>query len=196
MQYGHLLIFGSLVVTGWFLFILFWPRMLLFVFKSAILVRGFGEGPVPVNTLYTQPEKMFAEPITSQSLRDSELMTRGVNHDTLLSVGWLDLARGPQCLCVPDMTGRYYSVQFVDPSKNENFAYVGTRTTGTDAGEYVISGGRWKGSIPQGMTHIPSPSPSVLVIVRTLVENESDLSRAYALARQIQIRPLNLRQSE
>lgn len=39
----------------WFLVIYFWPLMLLYVFKRAILVKGFGEGPIPVNTLYTEP---------------------------------------------------------------------------------------------------------------------------------------------
>jgi hypothetical protein len=35
------------------------------------------------------------------------------------------------------MAGRYYSVQFTDPSKNTNFAYVGKRTTGMKAGDYL-----------------------------------------------------------
>ena len=70
----------------------------------------------------------------------SNLMTTGVNHNTLLTVGWLDLSKGPQVLHVPDMAGRYYSVQFTDPSDNTNFAYVGTRTTGTQAGDYLITG--------------------------------------------------------
>ena len=62
MKYEHLLIFGSVMVVVWFLFTYFWPRMLLSVFKRAILVKGFGDGPIPVNTLYTQPQKLFAEP--------------------------------------------------------------------------------------------------------------------------------------
>ena len=67
-------------------------------------------------------------------------MTTGVNRDTLLTVGWLDLSKGPQVLHVPDMAGRYYSVQFTDPSDGTDFAYVGTRTTGTQAGDYLITG--------------------------------------------------------
>ena len=71
-------------------------------------------------------------------------MTTGVNHDTLLTVGWLDLCKGPLVLHVPDFSGRYYSVQFTDPF-DVDFAYVGTRTTGTQAGEYLITGPGWKG---------------------------------------------------
>ena len=131
MEYEHLLIFGGVCVATWCLVIYFWPRMLLYVYKRAILVKGFGDGPIPVNTLYTEPQKLFAEPLASQTASSSNLMTVGVNHDTLATVGWLDLSKGPQVLHVPDMADRYYSVQFTDPSKNTNFAYVGKRTTGT-----------------------------------------------------------------
>ncbi len=191
VEYEHLLLFGAVCVVTWFLVIYFWPRMLLYVYKRALLVRGFGEGPVPINTLYTEPQKLFAEPLTSQSASGSNLMTVGVNHDTLYTVGWLDLSKGPQILHVPDMAGRYYSVQFTDPSKNTNFAYVGKRTTGTQAGDYLITRPGWNGQVPSGMKQISSPNHSVLVIGRVLVENDGDLSTAYDLAKQIQLTPLN-----
>jgi hypothetical protein len=133
----HLLIFGAVCIATWFLFIYFWPRMMLYVYKRAILVKGFGDGPIPVNTLYTEPQALFADPLHPPASA-SKLATTGVNRDTLLTVGWLDLNKGPQILHVPDMAGRYYSVQFTDPSKNTNFAYVGKRTTGTKAGDYII----------------------------------------------------------
>jgi hypothetical protein len=119
------------------------------------------------------------------------LWTTGVNHDTLVTVGWLDLRKGPQILHVPDMVGRYYSVQFNDPSKNANFAYVGKRATGTGAGEYLVSGPNWKGTVPQGITRIVSPNNSVLIIGRTLVESDSDLAAAYELAKQIRMLPFH-----
>ena len=186
----HLLLFGSVMVAAWFLFTYFWPRMLLFVFKRAILVKGFGDGPIPVNTLYTEPQTLFADPLHAPASA-SKLATTGVNRDTLMTAGWLDLSKGPQVLHVPDMTGRYYSVQFTDPSNNTNFAYVGKRTTGTEAGDYLISGPGWKGSVPQGMAQISSPNNSVLVFGRVLVESDSDLSTAYDLSKQIQLTPLS-----
>jgi hypothetical protein len=131
--------------------------MLLYVFKRAILVKGFGDGPIPVNTLYTEPQALFADPLHPPT-SGSNMMTTGVNHDTLPTVGCLDLRKGPQILHVPDMAGRYYSVQFTDPSYNTNFAYVGKRTTGTEAGSYLISGPGWKGAVPQRMTQISSPN--------------------------------------
>ncbi len=190
MQYQHLLLFGAVAVAVWLAAIYFWPRMLLYVYKRAILVKGFGEGPIPVNTLYTESQALFAEPLTAQSASGSNLMTVGVNHDTLLTVGWLDLSKGPQVLHVPDFAGRYYGVQFTDPF-NVDFAYVGTRATGTQAGDYLITGPGWKGQVPGGMTHIASPDNSVGVLGRTLVYSDSDLPTAYGLAKQIQLTPLS-----
>lgn len=191
MNYEHLLIFSGICVATWLLVIYLWPRLLLTVFKRAILVKGFGDGPIPINTLYTEPQKLFAEPITSQSASGSNLMTVGVNHDTLATVGWLDLSKGPQVLHVPDMASRYYSVQFTDPSKNTNFAYVGKRTTGTQAGDYLITGPNWKGLVPSGMPQISSPNNSVLVLGRVLVYSDSDLQTAYNLSKQMQLMPLS-----
>lgn len=187
-RYEHLLIFGSFMAGSWFIVIYFLPRMLMGVFKRAILVKGFGDGPIPVNTIYTQSQELFADPLHESG---SNLTTTGVNRDTLLTIGWLDLSKGPQILHVPDMAGRYYSVQFTDPSKNTNFAYVGKRTSGTESGDYLISGPGWKVAEPQGVSHISSPNNSVLVIGRVLVYSDSDLPTAYELAKQIQLSMLN-----
>lgn len=184
---GHLLLFAAVAAVTWFLVISFWPRLLLYVYKRAILVRGFGDGPIPINTLYTEPQEMFAEPLAPRPASGSDLMTRGVNHDTLAVAGWLDLSRGPLTLHVPDMPDRYYSVQFTDPADNTSFAYVGSRTTGTRAGDYLITGPGWQGEVPSGLVRVPSPNHSVLVLGRVLVKNDGDLAVAHGLAKQIQL---------
>ncbi|MGA9355874.1 MAG: DUF1254 domain-containing protein [Terriglobales bacterium] len=194
MKHKHLITFGSVVFVAWavgtILFIVFWPHLVSNHFKKAIVDQGFGDGPVPINTLYTEPQTLFGDPLhTSLPPGSSRLMSVGVNHDTLLTVGWLDLSKGPQVLHVPEFSGRYYSVQFTDPF-NVDFAYVGTRTTGTQAGDYLITGADWKEQVPSGMKQVSSPKNGVLVIGRVLVYSDSDLSSAYNLARQIQIVPL------
>ena len=185
-----LLIFGAVCVVAWFLVIYFYPRMLLYMYKRSILAKGGGDGPIPINTLYTWPPALFADPLHPPASA-SKFMTAGVNHDTLITSGWLDLSKGPQVLHVPDMAGRYYSVQFTNPSYNTNFAYVGKRTTGTQAGDYLITGPDWKGQVPSELKQVSSPNNSVLVLGRTLVEDESHLSTAYDLAKQIQLTPLS-----
>jgi hypothetical protein len=194
--YRYFLMGGSQLITfivvavivwgiGTFVFLYFWPAMTYSAFKRAVVRHGLGSGgPIPVNTLYAAPTP------ASPSASNSSLLATGT--DYLLYVGgWLDLSKGPQVLHVPDMAGRYYSVQFTDPSDGADFAYVGTRTTGTGAGDYLMSGPGWKGSVPQGMTQVSSPNNSVLVIGRVFVESGSDLPTAYELAKQIQLTPLD-----
>lgn len=184
MRYEHLLIFCSVAIATWFLFIYFWPNLLLNVYKRAVLTKGF-EGPIPINTLATAPQAIFADPLHPPASA-TKLSTTGVNHDTLATAGVLDLRAGPQILHVPEMAGRYYSVQFNAPN-NTVFAYVGTRTTGTHAGDYQVTGPGWRGRAPIGVKQISSPHNSVFVIGRTLVFSDSDLPTAWALAKQIQI---------
>jgi hypothetical protein len=196
MNNQNLLIFGAVVVVVWCVVIYFWPRLMLSAYKRALLTKGFGDGPIPINTLHTQPLRLFAEPLAAPSASGTTAsslnpLTVGVNHDTLLTAGWLDLRQGPLVLHVPDMNGRYYSVQFTDSSRNTVFAYVGKRTTGTQAGDYLITGPGWKGQVPGSLKRIASPNNSVIVAGRTLVESDSDLPTAYALSKQIQLTPFN-----
>ncbi len=169
--------------VGAFVFIYFWPRMTYSAFKRAIIRHGLGGDPIPVNTLYASPN------LSSAAASNASLLGTGTN-DVLYVGGVLDLSKGAQVLRTPDMAGRYYSVQFTDPSDGTNFAYVGKRTTGTAAGAYLISGPGWNGTAPQGMTQIVSPNNSALVFGRVFVESDSDLPTAYELAKQIQLAPL------
>lgn len=184
---SQLMTFVIVAVFVWGLgacvFLYFWPHMTYSAFKRAVVQHGLGGDPIPVNTLYAVPT------LSSPSASNSSLLATGTN-DVLYVGGVLDLSKGAQVLHVPDMAGRYYSVQFTDPSDGTNFAYVGKRTTGTEAGDYLMSGPGWKGAVSQGMTQITSPHNSVLVIGRVFVESDSDLSTAYGLAKQIQVTEL------
>jgi hypothetical protein len=169
---------------GTVVFIYLWPTFAYSAYKRAIVRHGLGDGPVPVNTLYATPN------LASASASNASLLATGTD-DVLYVGGLLDLANGPLVLHVPDMAGRYYSVQFTDPSDGANFAYVGKRTTGTAAGGYLISGPGWNGTVPPGMAQIASPNNAVLVVGRVFVESASDLPTAYGLAKQIRLTPLS-----
>lgn len=184
----HLLVFWIICIAAFLVFTYLWPRLMLYAYKRAVLKVGFGDGPIPMNTLYVEPQEVFRNPL-DPSYKGSKLAVTGVNRDTLLVVGWLDLSKGPLVLHVPDMGDRYYAVQFTDPSRNIVFAYVGTRTTGAKAGEYLITGPNWKNALPKGMTQIASPNNAVFAVSRVFVADDSDLEAAYKLATQIQLRP-------
>jgi hypothetical protein len=182
----QLLIFLLVVIVVWvagtFVLVYFWPRLMLLGIKRLVTQRGVdadSSSGVPVNSLYAVPNRASPQ-------GTSKILTTGTD-DVLYVFGWLDLSKGPQVLHVPDFSGRYYSVQFTDAADGADFAYVGTRTTGSQAGEYLITGRGWKGQVPSGMAQISSPNNSVLVIGRVLVESDSDVSTAYDLSKQIQL---------
>jgi hypothetical protein len=189
VKHKHLFTFCTAALVAWILgtcaFIYFWPHMFYNAASRAVVERGLGikAGGIPVNTLYAMPA------LASPALSKSPWVLTG-NRDTLYTVGGLDLSKGPQVLHVPDMDGRYYSIEFVDPWL-DIFTDVGRRTTGTRAGYYLISGPHWKGVVPEGVTKIVSPSNSVLLIGRVLVEGDGDLSTAYNLEKQIQLAPFS-----
>src|SRR5262249_22317435 len=70
------------------------------------------------------------------------------NSDTPYSYVGADLRAEPLVFTVPAVEkGRYYSLQFID-AYTFNFAYVGSRATGNDAGSYLLAGPNWKGEKP------------------------------------------------
>jgi hypothetical protein len=192
VKHKHLFVFCTAALVVWVLgtsaLIYFWPHMFYNAARRAAIESALGikAGGVPVNTLYAMPA------LASPSLSKSYWVRTG-SRDTLYTFGGLDLNNGSQVLHVPDMDGRYYSIEFVDPWL-DIFADVGRRTTGTGAHDYLISGPQWKGVVPEGMTKIVSPNNSVVVLGRVLVEGERDLSTAYNLAKLIEVLPLAVRQ--
>lgn len=88
------------------------------------------------------------------------------NADTLYSIAWLDLAKGPYILHVPDEHGRYYLMQMLN-GWTDVFADPGTRTTGAAAHDFAIVGPNWQGALPKGMTVYKSPTDMVWVVGRT-----------------------------
>ena len=76
------------------------------------------------------------------------------NVDTLFSYLSIDLRREPVVLGVPEFTGgRYYSIQLIDLYKF-TFDYIGTRATGSNAGNYLIVGPNWQGETPADITKV------------------------------------------
>ncbi|MGR3280374.1 DUF1254 domain-containing protein, partial [Acaryochloris marina NIES-2412] len=70
---------------------------------------------------------------------------------------------------------RYYSIQLID-TYTHNFEYVGTRTTGNGAGNYLLAGPDWTGQIPSGITAVNrSETNLALALYRTQLFDSDDL---------------------
>jgi hypothetical protein len=94
-------------------------------------------------------------------------------------------------LSVPAIRDRYYTMEIVD-FMGDNFAYVGMRTTGTEAGRYAIIGPGWNGELPAGVKPLPASStPWATILGRTFLKNESDLHAVFAIQDQYQLTPLS-----
>ncbi len=123
-------------------------------------------------------------------LATPSLKVAGPNIDTIYGFAWLDLAKEPVVLGVPDTADRYYSIQLIDAYENV-FAYVGRRETGTKAGTYVIAPPGWTGQAPAGVKVIQSPTSLVFALTRTLVRNAKDAEVAAELQKHYRLAPLS-----
>jgi hypothetical protein len=98
------------------------------------------------------------------------------NSDTPYSAVWLDLRAEPMVITVPAIDKqRYYSVQLID-GNTFNYGYIGSRTTGNEAGHYMIVGPRWQGDTPAGIDKVfRSDTDFSLAAVRTQLFDPADL---------------------
>jgi hypothetical protein len=113
-----------------------------------------------------------------------------MNVDTLYSFAWLDLSKEPVILSVPDTHGRYYLMPVLDAWTNV-VASPGKRTTGTRPGNFAIVGPNWKGTLPDGIEEVRSPTNTAIIAGRTQANGPSDYAAVNAIQRQYKLTPLS-----
>ena len=105
---------------------------------------------------------------------------------------WLDLRAEPMVISVPAVPKeRYYSVQFVDGNAY-NYGYIGTRATGSEAGDYLVVGPDWKGDKPSGIKKVfRSTTPFALTLFRTQLFSADDMSNVVKIQAGYKAQPLS-----
>lgn len=104
----------------------------------------------------------------------------GLNNDTVYSLSWVDLAKGPLVLTAPDFGQRYYtfSMNFADTSANQS---NGQRTHGGQLPPVFIHGPGFRGKLPKGMVIVPSRTRFMNIAGRILVRGPDDYPAVHAL---------------
>jgi hypothetical protein len=113
------------------------------------------------------------------------------NADTLYTTAFVDVGKEPWVLSIPDMKGRYFLFPMLDGWTNV-FQAPGSRTTGTGAQTYAITGPGWSGSLPAGVKQYKSPTSIVWILGRIYCTGTpEDYAAVHALQDQCKLVPLS-----
>ena len=112
------------------------------------------------------------------------------NFDTLYSSAFLDMTKEPVVVSAPNTDGRYYLLPMLD-AWTDVFASPGWRTTGTQAGNFLITPPGWSGDVPSGMTRINAPTPHVWIIGRTKTDGPQDYDAVHKIQAGYNVTPLS-----
>ncbi len=85
------------------------------------------------------------------------------NADTLYTTAFLDVGDEPWVVSVPNMKGRYFPLPFLN-GWTKVFQVPGSRTTGTGAQTYLVTGPGWSGEVPDGMVQLKSTTSIVWML--------------------------------
>ena len=140
--------------------------------------KEFGKGPM--NMFVNVPEYPPA---------DFKGVVRS-NFDTLYSIAWLDLTKEPLIISAPDTTGRFYLLPMLD-MWTDVFASPGWRTTGTQAGKFLVTPPGWSGTVPEGFARISAPTPYVWIIGRTKTDGPADYEAVHKIQAGYKAQPLS-----
>ena len=106
--------------------------------------RNSGQFKAPFNQIKNEPNVF--------TYKDTAIPTP--NSDTPYSFVWMDLRAEPIVLSVPAVDPeRYYSVMLCD-GNTYNYGYIGSRATGSEAGDYMVVGPDWKGDTPAAIKKV------------------------------------------
>jgi hypothetical protein len=111
------------------------------------------------------------------------------NVDTLYTSAFIDMDRGPWVFEMAANTHRYELMPFMDAWTNV-FATLGTRSTGTAGGRYLLAGPGWQGQVPQGLVLLRSPTQMVWLIGRTQANSTADYPLVHRLQDGLRLRSL------
>jgi len=152
------------------------------VLHDFVIDRNSGQWKAPFNQISNE-HRVF-------TYQDTTVITP--NSDTPYSMLWLDLRAEPVVISVPAVDPkRYYSVMLND-GNTFNYGYIGSRATGSAAGDYLVAGPRWQGTPPPRVKKVfRSTTDFSLAIFRTQLFRASDMKNVIAVQAGYHATPLS-----
>lgn len=152
------------------------------VMHSFFVDRGGKEFKAPWNRIHNETNVFTPADKTIQT----------PNSDTPYSQIGTDLRAEPLVITVPAVPkDRYYSLQFID-LYTHNYAYVGSRATGSDAGSFLLAGPNWKGEKPANVKAvIRSETELGWVQFRTQLFDAKDIDGVKRVQAGYKVQPLS-----
>ena len=141
-----------------------------------------GQYKCPIGQLFNE-RRVFTD-------KDTAVVTP--NSDTPYSFGFVDLRAEPSVISVPAVEKeRYYSVMLCDLN-TFNYGYIGSRATGSEAGDYLIAGPDWKGETPAGIKKVFHPTTQFSIILfRTQLFGADDMPNVTKIQDAYKLQPLS-----
>ncbi|QAY86553.1 DUF1254 domain-containing protein [Pseudomonas arsenicoxydans] len=152
-------------------------------------------------TLYTQAvdkkSSNFKAPLnkignTAKAFTAQDTAFVTPNADTPYSFIWMDLRAEPLVLTLPKIDeNRYYSVQLID-AYTQNFAYLGTRSTGDNGGHFMIAGPNWQGQQPVNIDRLLRSETNIAyALYRTQLFDDKDLAKVKRIQKRYKVETLS-----
>lgn len=114
-----------------------------------------------------------------------------INPENLYAWAWADLSQEPLVFTHPQITDRFYSIQFVDAYSNV-FHTISNSTQGNELGTFVVTPPGWRGALPENTHQIRSSTPEVFILAQTFVEGGKDARKMVQILSQRRLIPLSL----
>lgn len=111
------------------------------------------------------------------------------NHDTLYSVGWIDLSAGPIVITTPPTGGRYSVLQLTDSFTNVA-TYIGDGAAARTGAKVVLVPRGWHGELPAGLRVVRPATNLLWLLGRTLATGTADQAAAAGLLRKYSVTSL------
>ncbi|MEV0533685.1 DUF1254 domain-containing protein [Kitasatospora sp. NPDC050463] len=121
---------------------------------------------------------------------DTDVVTP--DNDTPHSWAWLDLRAEPWVVSVP-AEDRYYVLPLHELD-TLYAGFIGSRTTGQEAGDYLVAGPGWQGTVPDGTAGVIRTATELIGILgRTYLGGTSPeaIEELKGIQRQYRLRPLH-----